>query len=109
MAEFLLQVADVRAGVVPGARPVHPVDEAEEYAAMDDGGGFDHAPRAGVLRLSQTGNLPVASSCVVYRSLPRTTEENIQRSSWGAQRGGAATKRAHTICRQSFVPGGTGW
>jgi hypothetical protein len=52
MAELLFQVADVRAGVVPGARSVHPVDEVEEYAAMDDGGGFDYAPWAGVLRLS---------------------------------------------------------
>src|ERR1700675_18499 len=52
MAELLLQVAHVRAGALPGARPVHPVDEIKEYAAMDDGGGFNHAPGTGILRLS---------------------------------------------------------
>src|SRR6266550_4045666 len=61
MAELLLQVADVRAGALPRARPVHPVDEVEEYAAMDDGRGFDYAPRAGVLRLSQANKLQLAA------------------------------------------------
>src|SRR6266853_3638842 len=51
MAELLLQVADVRAGALSRARPVHPVDAVEEYAAMDDGRGFNYASRAGVLRL----------------------------------------------------------
>src|SRR5580704_247232 len=53
VAELLLQVADDRSRPVSRARPVYPVDEAEEYAALDDGRGFDHAPRAGVLRLAQ--------------------------------------------------------
>ena len=38
---------------LPGARPVHPVDEAEEHAALPAGRGPHHAPRARVLRLSR--------------------------------------------------------
>ncbi len=33
------------------ARPFHPADEAEEYAALDDGRRVDHPPRLGILRL----------------------------------------------------------
>ena len=51
VAELLLQVADDGRGPVPRARPVHPVDEAEEHHAPPDGRRDDHAPRAGVLRL----------------------------------------------------------
>ena len=39
-------------GPVPGARPVHPADEAEEHDALDDRGGTHHAPGQGVLRLT---------------------------------------------------------
>src|ERR1700686_5569952 len=52
VAELLFQVSDVRAGTIPRARPVHSIDEAEEYPALDDGRGFDHAFGAGILRLS---------------------------------------------------------
>src|SRR5579872_1156503 len=51
MAELLFQVAHVRAGTVSGARFVHPVDETEKHAALDDGRGPDHAPGRGILRL----------------------------------------------------------
>ena len=52
VAVVLLQEPDARAGPLPGARPVHPADEAEEHAALPAGRGADHAPRAGVLRLT---------------------------------------------------------
>src|SRR5205807_8133434 len=54
MAELLLQVAHDRAGAVSRTRLVHPVHEAEEHAALDDGRGFDYAPGAGILRLGET-------------------------------------------------------
>src|SRR5690242_12956894 len=54
MAEFLFQVADDGRGAVSGARPVYSVDEAEKYAAVDDGRGIDYPPRAGILRLGPT-------------------------------------------------------
>ena len=38
-------------GPVSRARPVHPVDEAEEHAAPSQGRRDDHAPGTGVLRL----------------------------------------------------------
>ena len=50
VAELLLQVTAGRAGPLPRARPVHPADEAEEHAALDDGRGADHAPRDRLLR-----------------------------------------------------------
>src|SRR5215475_1859077 len=52
VAKFLLQVTHDGTEALSGARPVHPVDEAEEYVAVDDGRGSDHAPRAGILRLA---------------------------------------------------------
>src|SRR6266700_5072237 len=52
MVELLFQVTDVRAGTLSRARPIHSVDEAEEYFALDDGRRSDHAPWAGILRLS---------------------------------------------------------
>ena len=47
---FYFKAPDSAPGRVPGARSVYPVDEAEEHAAAHYGRGFDHAPRAGVLR-----------------------------------------------------------
>ena len=41
-------------GPLPGARPVHPADEAQEHAALPEGRGADHAPRAGVPTTSRT-------------------------------------------------------
>ncbi len=38
-------------GALPRARPLHPVDEAEEHAALDDGRGAHHPPRRRILRL----------------------------------------------------------
>ena len=38
-------------GPLPRARPVHPVDEAEEHPPPPQGRGHDHPPWAGVLRL----------------------------------------------------------
>jgi len=52
MAVVLLQEPPAREGALPGARPVHPADEAEEHAALPEGRGVDHAPRARVLRLT---------------------------------------------------------
>jgi len=51
VALVLLQEPDACARPLPGARPLHPVDEAEEHAAVPQGRGPDHAPWAGVLRL----------------------------------------------------------
>src|SRR5258708_38246281 len=51
MSALLLQVADDGAGAVPGARFVHPVDEAEEHAAAFERRRADYAPGAGILRL----------------------------------------------------------
>ena len=52
VAVVLLQEPAAREGPLPRARPVHPADEAEEHAALPEGRGTDHAPRAGVLRLT---------------------------------------------------------
>ncbi len=46
---FYYKAPQVRAGPLPRARPVHPADEAEEHAALDDGRGADHPPRHRVL------------------------------------------------------------
>src|SRR5258708_36891243 len=51
VAQLLLQVAHDGAQSVSRARSLHSAGEAEKHAAMDDGRGPDHAPRAGVLRL----------------------------------------------------------
>src|ERR1700676_3930511 len=53
MAELLFQVTDDAAGLVSGARSVHPAHQAEEHAAVSEGRRADYAPGAGVLRLSQ--------------------------------------------------------
>ena len=39
-------------GPLSRARYFHPVDEAEEHAALDEGRAVDHASRSGILRLS---------------------------------------------------------
>src|SRR5215213_728105 len=52
MAQLLLQEPDDGAGTAARARPVHPADETQEHAASPDGRGADHAPRAGVLRVT---------------------------------------------------------
>jgi hypothetical protein len=57
MVKLLLQVSHVRAGALPGARPVHSVHEAEKHAAMDNGCRSDHPPGAGILRLIGFGLL----------------------------------------------------
>ena len=44
MAELLFQIADVRPGTLPGARPLHPVHEAEKHSPLDDGRGSHHSP-----------------------------------------------------------------
>ena len=49
VAELLFQVADDGAGTVSRARPVHPVDEAEEYAAPPDGQGDNYPLGIGLL------------------------------------------------------------
>ena len=38
-------------GALPRARPLHPADEAEEHAALDDGRRSHHPPRRRILRL----------------------------------------------------------
>ena len=44
--------------VYPGARPVHPADEAQEHASVAHGGGADHPPGDGVLPGGLTGGRP---------------------------------------------------
>src|ERR1700683_1264757 len=48
---LLLQVAAVRAGRLPRARPVHPADQAQEHPAVPGRRGAHHPPWARVLRL----------------------------------------------------------
>src|SRR5260370_2651105 len=72
VAELLLQVADDRAGLVSRARSVHTVDEAEEHVALDDGRGFDHAPGAGVLRLTVFGTISEKMICAIHFSVERS-------------------------------------
>ena len=62
MAELLFQVADVRAGTLSGARSFYSVDETEEYFALDDGRGFDHAPGRGILRLRLARSIRVKNA-----------------------------------------------
>ena len=52
VAVVLLQGADACARGLPGARPLHSTDEAEEHAALHDGRRAHHAPRTRVLRLA---------------------------------------------------------
>ena len=49
---FYFKSPDVRTRALPGARPVHPVDEAQEHVAVHPRRGTDHAPRARILRLT---------------------------------------------------------
>src|ERR1700730_1408979 len=58
MAQLFLQVADVRAGAISRARSVHPVDENEKYAALDDGRRVNHASGLRVLRLNRSVAAP---------------------------------------------------
>ena len=51
MAVVLLQRAHACAGDLPGARHLHPTDEAEKYSALDAWRGPDHAFGLGILRL----------------------------------------------------------
>src|SRR5262245_30030027 len=51
VAVVLFQKSDVRAEALPGTRPVHTIDEAEEHAAPPARRRVDYAPGAGVLRL----------------------------------------------------------
>ena len=53
MAQLLFQVADVRAGTLSRARPVHPIHEAEKHAALDDGRRTNHPPGLRILRLKR--------------------------------------------------------
>ena len=46
VALVLLQEPAGGAGPLPGARPLHPADQAQEHAALPDGRGADHPPRA---------------------------------------------------------------
>src|SRR5208283_3920605 len=57
VAELLSQVAANAAGLVSGARSVHPVDEAEEHAAAHYGRRPGDAPGARLLRLAGWRNL----------------------------------------------------
>src|ERR1700681_3263425 len=62
MAQLLLQVSHDRSGIVPRARSLHSVDEAEEHAEAFEGRGVGHASGAGVLRLANhvgAGDSPV--------------------------------------------------
>src|SRR5262249_1014404 len=68
MAELLLQVAHDRAGPLSRARPFHPVHEAEEHAALDDGRGFDYALGAGILRLAEN-RTPVLTRLLLRNNL----------------------------------------
>ena len=43
---FYFKSPQVAPGPLPRARPLHPADQAQEHAALPDGGGADHPPRA---------------------------------------------------------------
>src|SRR5690606_18118098 len=49
VALLLLQEPAARSPCLPGARPLHSADKAEEHPALAHGRGADHAPRPGVL------------------------------------------------------------
>src|SRR5579864_8095345 len=51
VAEFLFQVADVRAGTLSGARFIYSINEIEKYVAVDEGRRADHASGRRILRL----------------------------------------------------------
>src|SRR5260370_40857212 len=51
MAVVLLQEPDDGGRPLPGARSVHPANEAQEHAAPFERRGIDHPPWTGVLRL----------------------------------------------------------
>src|SRR5579862_599547 len=51
VAFVLLQESDARAGIIPRARLVHPIDEAEEHAAVSQRRRVDYTFGSGVLRL----------------------------------------------------------
>jgi myo-inositol-1-phosphate synthase len=53
--EVLEDPGSFKSKEVSRARHFHSAHEAEEYAALDEGRGFDHAPGAGILRLSGEG------------------------------------------------------
>src|SRR5579884_3858174 len=52
MAQLLFQIAYDRARALPRARFVYSIDEAQEHAAPPARRRVDHAPGAGVLRLT---------------------------------------------------------
>ena len=63
---FYFKSPMTRAGAVSRARPVYPVHEAEEHAALDDGRRFDHAPGAGILRLSFSESTPAHAEILLF-------------------------------------------
>ena len=66
---FYLKSPQTAEGTVSGARSLHPVDEAQEHAAPHHGRGPDHAPGAGVLRLSRPAS-PVRCSLATIDGCP---------------------------------------
>src|SRR5882672_11883787 len=68
VAELLLQEPDARRGPLSGARSVHPVDEAQEHAAVPERRGPDNPFGDGVLRL---GNIPNPIGCLSGKSSSR--------------------------------------
>src|SRR5208337_780148 len=81
MAEFLLQVADDRAGAVSGARSVHSAHEAEEHSAALEGRRVDYTFGAGVLRLghSSCGDGHLARPGLRRDSRPRLSKPSAAR------------------------------
>ena len=78
---FYFKSPQTRARPLPRARPVHPADEAEEHAALDDGRGADHPPRPRVLRY---GRRPArrAACRTTRRRLPRRRGDRQSVTTW---------------------------
>ncbi len=58
-------------GLYPGARSVHPVDEAEEHAALPEGRGAHHPSGARVLRLTLALVKPITDATGAHRRTRR--------------------------------------
>src|ERR1700722_5795480 len=67
--KLLLQVSDDCARPISGARSVHSVDEVEKYAETLEGRRSNHAPGAGVLRLSSRRDKDSGGDSSLSRSI----------------------------------------
>src|SRR5713101_7093752 len=77
MAKLLLQVTDDAAGLVSGARSVHPAHQAEEHSAVPEGRRADHAFGTGILRLGRVARAPSPAS--LHSTIPMSARDRIFR------------------------------